>query len=59
MAIHVCARVAPGKQRFELSTLAAATLREMGFTSAIALDGSWRDWVEAGGPVEKGASAQP
>jgi len=25
----------------------------MGFTSAIALDGGCRDWVEAGAPVEK------
>jgi glyoxylase-like metal-dependent hydrolase (beta-lactamase superfamily II)/rhodanese-related sulfurtransferase len=38
----------------KISTLAAATLRQMGFTSAVALDGGWRDWVEAGAPVEKG-----
>ena len=36
----------------KISTLAAATLRQMGFASAIALDGGYRDWVEAGAPVE-------
>ncbi len=36
----------------KISVLAAATLREMGFTSAVALDGGFRDWVEAGAPVE-------
>ena len=35
----------------KISTLAAATLRQMGFASAIALDGGFRDWVEAGAPV--------
>jgi glyoxylase-like metal-dependent hydrolase (beta-lactamase superfamily II)/rhodanese-related sulfurtransferase len=38
----------------KISTLAAAALREMGFTSAVALDGGYRDWVEAGAPVEEG-----
>lgn len=37
----------------KISTLAAATLRSMGFTSAVALDGGFRDWVTAGHPVEK------
>ena len=36
----------------KISTLASATLREMGFTSAVALDGGFRDWVENGAPVE-------
>jgi glyoxylase-like metal-dependent hydrolase (beta-lactamase superfamily II)/rhodanese-related sulfurtransferase len=36
----------------KISTLAAATLRQMGFASAIALDGGFRDWVEAGAPIE-------
>jgi glyoxylase-like metal-dependent hydrolase (beta-lactamase superfamily II) len=38
----------------KISTLAAATLREMGFGGAVALDGGFRDWVEAGAPVETG-----
>ena len=38
----------------KISTLAAATLRSMGFTSAVALDGGFRDWVAAGHPVESG-----
>jgi rhodanese-related sulfurtransferase len=40
----------------KISTLAAATLRQMGFTSAIALDGGYRDWVEAGAPDETGVA---
>jgi len=36
----------------KISTLAAATLRSMGFSSAVALDGGFRDWVAAGYPVE-------
>ena len=36
----------------KISTLAAATLRQMGFASAVALDGGFRDWVESGAPVE-------
>ena len=35
-----------------ISTLAAATLRVMGFQRAIALDGGMRAWREAGYPVE-------
>lgn len=36
----------------KISTLAAATLRSMGFRSAVALDGGFRDWREAGNPVD-------
>ncbi len=39
-----------------VSTLAAATLRQMGFTGAVALDGGIRAWKEAGHPLE---SAKP
>jgi glyoxylase-like metal-dependent hydrolase (beta-lactamase superfamily II)/rhodanese-related sulfurtransferase len=35
-----------------ISTLAAATLRTMGYTRAVALDGGYADWVKAGYPVE-------
>jgi rhodanese-related sulfurtransferase len=34
-----------------ISTLAAATLREMGFRRAVALDGGMQAWREAGYPV--------
>ena len=37
-----------------ISTLAAATLREMGFQRAIALDGGMKAWREAGYPVKVG-----
>lgn len=37
----------------KISTIAAATLREMGFTSAIALDGGIQAWRAAGHPLEK------
>ncbi|HET7791825.1 MAG TPA: MBL fold metallo-hydrolase [Rhizobacter sp.] len=36
-----------------ISTLAAATLHEMGFQRAIALDGGMKAWREAGYPVER------
>jgi glyoxylase-like metal-dependent hydrolase (beta-lactamase superfamily II)/rhodanese-related sulfurtransferase len=36
----------------KVSTLAAATLRELGFTRATALDGGMAAWREAGNPVE-------
>jgi glyoxylase-like metal-dependent hydrolase (beta-lactamase superfamily II)/rhodanese-related sulfurtransferase len=39
----------------KISTLAAATLRQMGFASAVALDGGFRDWVESGAPVAAAA----
>ncbi|MBA2965132.1 MULTISPECIES: MBL fold metallo-hydrolase [Ramlibacter] len=35
-----------------ISTLAAATLREMGFQRAVALDGGMKAWREAGFPLE-------
>lgn len=35
-----------------ISTLAAATLREMGFTHTVALDGGMKAWREAGYPLE-------
>jgi glyoxylase-like metal-dependent hydrolase (beta-lactamase superfamily II)/rhodanese-related sulfurtransferase len=38
-----------------ISTLAAATLREMGFRRAVALDGGMQAWSDAGYPVRKGS----
>jgi len=38
------------------STLAAATLRGLGYRDARVLDGGMRAWVEAGRPVESGAT---
>ena len=38
----------------KVSTLAAATLRQLGFRRAIALDGGMKAWREAGNPVEEG-----
>ena len=35
------------------SALAADALRQMGYTSAISLDGGWRAYQESGLPVEK------
>jgi glyoxylase-like metal-dependent hydrolase (beta-lactamase superfamily II)/rhodanese-related sulfurtransferase len=40
-----------------ISTLAAATLRQLGFQRAVALDGGMKAWREAGYPVEAGARA--
>ncbi|MDM0020977.1 MBL fold metallo-hydrolase [Variovorax saccharolyticus] len=40
-----------------ISTLAAATLREMGFLHAVALDGGMKAWREAGYPLEGKAGA--
>ena len=40
----------------KISTLAAATLRTMGYTRALALDGGMRAWREAGYPLEKAAA---
>jgi len=37
-----------------ISTLAAATLRELGFQRAVALDGGMKAWREAGFPVKTG-----
>jgi glyoxylase-like metal-dependent hydrolase (beta-lactamase superfamily II)/rhodanese-related sulfurtransferase len=39
-----------------ISTLAAATLRSMGFERAVALDGGMKSWLEAGYPVRTGAA---
>jgi glyoxylase-like metal-dependent hydrolase (beta-lactamase superfamily II)/rhodanese-related sulfurtransferase len=38
----------------KISTIAAATMRTMGFSAAVALDGGFRAWREAGHPVEAG-----
>jgi rhodanese-related sulfurtransferase len=40
-----------------ISTLAAATLREMGYQRVVALDGGMQAWREAGYPVKSGAEA--
>ena len=37
----------------KISTLAAATLRAMGYTRAVALDGGMKAWREAGFPLER------
>jgi rhodanese-related sulfurtransferase len=37
-----------------VSTLATATLRQMGFRGAVALDGGMKAWREAGYPVKAG-----
>lgn len=37
-----------------ISTLATATLREMGFNRAVALDGGMKVWREAGYPIKSG-----
>ena len=42
-----------------ISTLAAATLREMGFMRAVALDGGIKAWREAGYPLQSGDGAAP
>jgi glyoxylase-like metal-dependent hydrolase (beta-lactamase superfamily II) len=42
-----------------ISTLAAATLREMGFMRAVALDGGIKAWREAGYPLQGGDRAAP
>ncbi len=40
-----------------ISTLAAATLRTMGYPRAVALDGGMKAWREAGFPVRTGNEA--
>jgi glyoxylase-like metal-dependent hydrolase (beta-lactamase superfamily II)/rhodanese-related sulfurtransferase len=40
----------------QISTLAAATLRDMGFRHTVALDGGMAAWREAGYPLEQGAA---
>ena len=46
------ARILTYCQLGKISTLAAATLRAMGFTRAVALDGGYAEWVKAGYPIE-------
>jgi glyoxylase-like metal-dependent hydrolase (beta-lactamase superfamily II)/rhodanese-related sulfurtransferase len=41
----------------QVSTLAARTLREMGFLNTVALDGGMKAWREAGYPVKQGKEA--
>lgn len=43
----------------KVSTLAAATLRELGFRRAVALDGGMQAWRAAGHPTERGDDASP
>jgi len=43
----------------KISTIAAATMRTMGFSGAVALDGGMRSWREAGYPIERGAPHTP
>lgn len=38
----------------KISTLAAATLRELGFRRAVALDGGMKAWRDAGHPIDSG-----
>ena len=35
------------------SALSADNLQKMGYKNVVSMDGGWRSWVEAGGPVEK------
>ena len=35
------------------SALAADNLQRMGYTRVVSMDGGWRGWLDAGGPVEK------
>src|SRR5262249_23664034 len=51
---HPTVRVLAYCQFGKISTLAAATLRTMGYTRAVALDGGMDAWVKAGYPLEKG-----
>ncbi len=41
----------------KISTLATATLRAMGYTRAVALDGGFKAWREAGHPLERAPAA--
>src|SRR5947199_2028777 len=47
------ARILTYCQFGKISTLAAATLRAMGYTRAVALDGGIKAWREAGHPLER------
>lgn len=46
------ARILTYCQLGRVSTLAAATLRQMGYQRAVALDGGYNEWVRAGLPVQ-------
>ncbi len=46
------ARILAYCQYGRISTLAAATLRTMGFQRAVALDGGFDSWLKAGYPTE-------
>jgi glyoxylase-like metal-dependent hydrolase (beta-lactamase superfamily II)/rhodanese-related sulfurtransferase len=46
------ARILTYCQLGRISTLAAATLRQMGYTRAVALDGGYDEWVKQGFPIE-------
>jgi len=35
------------------SALVAESLKKMGYTNAVSMDGGWRVWVESGYPTEK------
>ena len=35
------------------SALSADNLQKMGYRNAVSMDGGWRGWNDAGGPVEK------
>ena len=35
------------------SALSADNLQKMGYRNVISMDGGWRGWLDAGGPVEK------
>ena len=35
------------------SALSADNLQKMGYRNAVSMDGGWRGWLDAGGPVEK------
>ncbi len=47
------ARILTYCQYGKISTLAAATLRAMGYTRAVALDGGYDAWIKAGNPIDK------
>lgn len=35
------------------SALSADNLQKMGYKNVVSMDGGWRTWTEAGGPIEK------
>jgi glyoxylase-like metal-dependent hydrolase (beta-lactamase superfamily II)/rhodanese-related sulfurtransferase len=53
------ARIVTACEFGKISTLAAATLRALGFMRATALDGGVKAWREGGFPVEGGSAATP